>query len=317
MYHTPDTTYYTISSNSEENTKRAENYANAGKIVSKVRENARKKNHVGRTLFEICDSIENEINSLGGKPAFPVNVSLNEIAAHYTAEPNDQIKVTDTDVLKIDIGVHMDGYIADTAVTVSYNSKYEHLVNIAELALSEAIKVAKFNTKSSEIGKTIENTILNNGLKPIQNLCGHSLDQYIVHAGKSIPNIKTLGSSCSLVNSQSYAIEPFVTTKDGLGIVYDHKIKNIFSLVSRKPAKDKHTNDFISYLWDRFKTLPFAMRWLVKDYDEPFLRNMIDHLIKRKNIRTYPILVEGNNKIVAQAEHTIFIKDNLSYVVTK
>jgi len=294
-----------------------ENYVNAGKIASMVRENTRKKNHIGRTLFEICESIENEIMSLGGSPAFPVNVSLNEIAAHYTAEPNDQIKVKDTDVLKIDIGVHIDGYIADTAVTVSYNPKYEHLVNIVELTLSEAIKVAKFNTKSSEIGKTIENTIINNGLKPIQNLSGHSLDQYIVHAGKSIPNIKTLGSSFSLVNNQSYAIEPFVTTKDGLGIVYEGKIKNIFSLISRKPTKDKDSDNFIISLWNRFKTLPFALRWLVKDYDESDLRRTIEHLIKRKNIRSYPILVEGNNKIVSQAEHTIFIKDNLSYVITK
>ncbi|MGN6629073.1 MAG: type II methionyl aminopeptidase [Candidatus Nitrosocosmicus sp.] len=317
MYQTPDSTYYTISNDNDEDTKRAENYINAGKIVSKVRANARNKNHIGRTLFEICESIENEITSLGGHPAFPVNVSLNEIAAHYTAEPNDQVKVTDTDVLKIDIGVHMDGYIADTAVTVCYNTKYEHLVDIAELALSEAIKVAKFNTKSSEIGRTIENTITNNGLKPIQNLCGHSLDQYIVHAGKSIPNIKTLGSSCSIENNQAYAIEPFVTTKDGLGIVYDHKIKNIFSLVSRKPAKDKDADDFISYLWNKFKTLPFAIRWLVKDYDEPTIRKTINHLIKRKNIRSYPVLVEGNNKIVAQAEHTIFTKDNLSYIITK
>ena len=294
-----------------------ENYVNAGKIASMVRENTRKKNHIGRTLFEICESIENEIISLGGSPAFPVNISLNEIAAHYTAEPNDQIKVKDTDVLKIDIGVHIDGYIADTAVTVSYNPKYEHLVNIAELTLSEAIKVAKFNTKSSEIGKTIENTIINNGLKPIQNLSGHSLDQYIVHAGKSIPNIKTLGSSFSLVNNQSYAIEPFVTTKDGLGIVYEGKIKNIFSLISRKPTKDKDSDNFIIYLWNRFKTLPFALRWLVKDYDEPALRRTLEHLIKRKNIRSYPILVEGNNKIVSQAEHTFFVKDNLSYVITK
>ena len=301
MYHTPSPVYHTISTDNDENTNKAENYINAGKIVSKVRENTRNKNHIGRTLYEICKSIENEIISLGGRPAFPVNVSLNEIAAHYTAEPNDQTKVTDTDVLKIDIGVHMGGYVADTAVTVCYNPKYEHLVNIAELSLSEAIKVAKFNTKSSEIGKTIENTIINNGLKPIQNLCGHSLDQYIVHAGKSIPNIKTLGSSCSLVNNQAYAIEPFVTTKDGLGIVYDHRIKNIFSLVSRKPSKDKDSDNFISYLWDRFKTLPFAMRWLVKDYDEPALRKTIDHLMKRKNIRSYPVPVEGNNKIVAQA----------------
>jgi methionyl aminopeptidase len=200
---------------------------------------------------------------------------------------------------------------------VSYDPKYEQLVNIAELTLSEAMKIAKANTKSSEIGKTIENTIVNNGLKPIQNLSGHSLDQYIVHSGRSIPNIKTLGSSFALANNQAYAIEPFVTTKDGLGIVYEGKIKNIFSLISRKPSKNKESDNFISYLWDRFKTLPFAMRWLVKDYDEPILRNMIEHLIKRKNIRTYPILVEGNNKIVSQAEHTFFIANDMNYIITK
>src|ERR687890_2506849 len=133
-----------------------ENYVNAGKIASMVRENARKKNHIGRTLFEICESIENEIISLGGSPAFPVNVSLNEIAAHYTAEPNDQIKVKDTDVLKIDLGVHIDGYIADTAVTVCYNPKYEALVSTAEMALSEAVRIARVNTKASDIGRGIE-----------------------------------------------------------------------------------------------------------------------------------------------------------------
>ena len=294
-----------------------ENYTLAGNIASTVRENARKKNHIGRTLFEICESIENEITLLGGNPAFPVNVSLNEIAAHYTAEPQDQIKVKDTDVLKIDLGVHIEGYIADTAVTISYNSKYDHLVNITEITLSEAIKTVKVNTKSSEIGKTIENTIIHNGLKPIQNLSGHSLDQYIVHAGKSIPNIKTLGSSFSLVNDQAYAIEPFVTTRDGLGIVYEGKIKNIFSLISRKPTKDKDLDAFITYLWNRYKTLPFAIRWLVKDYDESNLRDMVDYLIKKKNIRSYPILVEGNDKVVSQAEHTFFITNDSSYIITK
>jgi methionyl aminopeptidase len=294
-----------------------DNYVLAGKIASTVRENARKKNHIGRTLFDICESIENEITLLGGNPAFPVNVSLNEIAAHYTAEPQDQTKVKDTDVLKIDLGVHIEGYIADTAVTISYNSKYDHLVNISEITLSEAIKTVKVNTKSSEIGKTIENTIIHNGLKPIQNLSGHSLDQYIVHAGKSIPNIKTLGSSFSLGNDQAYAIEPFVTTRDGLGIVYEGKIKNIFSLISRKPTKDKDLDAFITYLWNRYKTLPFAIRWLVKDYDVSNLRDMIDHLIKKKNIRSYPILVEGNDKVVSQAEHTFFITNDSSYIITK
>lgn len=294
-----------------------DNYIRAGQIAAQVRENARKKNHVGRTLYEICDSIESEINELGGRPAFPVNISLNEIAAHYTAEPDDQIVIKDTDVVKIDLGVHIDGYVADTAVTISYDSKYDQLIKIAELSLYEATKIAKLATKSSEIGKTIENTITYNGLKPIQNLSGHSLERYVIHAGKSIPNIKTYGPSFSLMPNQAYAIEPFVTTKDGLGIVYEGKIRNIFSLVSRKPTKNKDTDEFIIYLWDRFKTLPFALRWLVNDFAESKTREMLDYLIKKKNIRSYPILVEGNNKIVSQAEHTVFISENLSYIITK
>ena len=294
-----------------------DNYIRAGQIAAQVRENARKKNHIGRTLYEICDSIESEINERGGQPAFPVNISLNEIAAHYTAEPDDQIVIKDTDVVKIDLGVHIDGYVADTAVTISYDSKYDQLIKIVELSLYEAIKIAKRATKSSEIGKTIENIITYNGLKPIQNLSGHSLEQYVIHAGKSIPNIKTYGPSFSLMPNQAYAIEPFVTTKDGLGIVYEGKIRNIFSLISRKPTKNKDTDEFIIYLWNRFKTLPFALRWLVNDFIESKAREMLDYLIKKKNIRSYPILVEGNNKVVSQAEHTVFISENLSHIITK
>lgn len=294
-----------------------ENYARAGQIASIVRENTRRKNHVGRTLSEICNSIEQEISDNGGFPAFPVNVSINEIAAHYTAEPNDLIVVKDTDVIKIDLGVHINGFIADTAVTISYDSKYDQLVNTAESSLSEAVKIAKQNTKSSEIGKIIENTITNNGLKPIQNLSGHSLEQYIIHAGKSIPNIKTYGSSFSLSVNQAYAIEPFVTTKEGLGIVYEGKIKNIFSLISRKPTKNKDADEFITYLWNKFKTLPFALRWLVDEFEEPQARGLVDYLIKKKNIRAYPILVEGNNQVVSQAEHTVFVSEGSSLIITK
>ncbi|MGA7043781.1 MAG: M24 family metallopeptidase, partial [Nitrososphaeraceae archaeon] len=150
-------------------------YQQAGKIAAEVRENARRKYHVGSTLYQICESIESEVRIRGAAPAFPVNVSLNDIAAHYTAEPNDQIVVNDDDVLKIDIGVHVQGYIADTAVTICYDPKYEALVKSAETALSEAVRIAKANAKASDIGKVIESSISKQGFKPIQNLSGHSL----------------------------------------------------------------------------------------------------------------------------------------------
>jgi methionyl aminopeptidase len=292
-----------------------EYYQQAGRIASIVREKTRNKYHVGDTLFQICESIEDDIIMKGGSPAFPVNVSLNDIAAHYTAEPNDQIIVKDGDVLKIDIGVQIHGYIADTAVTVCYNPKYEAMVKTAELALTEAVKVAKPNTKASDIGKIIENTVSKQGFRPIQNLSGHSLEQYTIHAGKSIPNIWTIGSF-SLVSNQAYAIEPFVTTKDGHGIVYEGKTRNIFGIVSRKPTKDKEADEFLEYIWNTFKTLPFALRWMTKKYEEKKARQLIEQLIRKRNVHAYPVLIEGNRKIVAQAEHTLIPSDTVINVIT-
>jgi methionyl aminopeptidase len=292
-------------------------YQLAGKIAAEEREKARKKYHVGSTLTQICDTIESGIKRDGAQPAFPVNVSLNELAAHYTAEPNDEITVKESDVLKIDIGVHVQGYIADTAVTVTYDPKYEALVKSAETALSEAVRITRINTKASEIGKLIENTILKLGFKPIQNLSGHSLEQYTIHAGKSIPNIWTIGSSFNLSSGNAYAIEPFVTLKEGRGIVREGKTRNIFSIISRKPSKDKDIDNFLELIWNRFKTLPFALRWLIDQYEEDRARQMLDFLERRRNIHTYPTLLEGNSKIVAQAEHTIMLQDGFSQVITK
>ena len=294
-----------------------DNYVKAGKIASQVREYARTQDHTGRSLSEICNDIEQEIFKKGGEPAFPVNVSLNDIAAHYTAVPNDPIIVKNTDVLKIDVGVHIDGYIADTAVTVSYDTKYQKMIDIAERALDEAIGISRSNTRVSEIGRIIEKTITKYGCKPIQNLSGHSLERYTIHAGKSIPNIWTIGHSFNLSVNNVYAIEPFVTTNDGQGVVYEGKIKNIFSIGSRKRTKEQKTDDFLEYLWNKFKTLPFALRWIVNEYEEKEALYLLEILVKKKNVHAYPILVEGANRIVVQAEHTIIPQESNTLTITK
>ena len=292
-----------------------QDYIDAGKIASEVRENARRKNHVGSTLEEICNSIEKEIQDKGGKCAFPVNVSLNEIAAHYTAEPNDGIIVKDTDLLKIDLGVQINGHIADTAVTVCYDPKYDFLVQAAEAALREAMAIIRVGTKSSDVGKTIENTVKQMGGIPIANLSGHSLEQYTIHAGKSVPNIWSIGSF-SFQSTEAYACEPFVTTPEGSGFVREGKIRNIFSLVSRKRTKDEEVNKLIDTIWQKFNMLPFALRWLIPDYNEKTARDLLERSIKNKVVRAYPILVEANEQRVAQAEHTFIPKENGVTVTT-
>ncbi|MBM3905284.1 MAG: type II methionyl aminopeptidase [Thaumarchaeota archaeon] len=291
-----------------------DDYIKAGKIASEVRELARAKDWVGKTLYEICETVESEIKSRGGKCAFPVNTSLNEIAAHYTAEPNDPKVLTSSDLIKIDLGVQINGYIADTAVSVSYDPESSILVETAEEALKAAMTMVKEGTKSSDIGKTIQKTVTQYNLKPIANLSGHSLEQYTIHAGKSIPNMWSIGSF-ALSTKEAYACEPFVTTAKGLGFVREGKTKNIFGLVSRKKTKNENANKLVDFIWDNFSTLPFALRWIVRSYEEKEARTLLEELIKNKIVRAYPVLNEANGQRVAQAEHT-FIPNATGAIVT-
>ena len=291
-----------------------DDYFRAGKIAGEVRENVRNTDWTGKTVYEICEHVESEIIKRGAKCAFPVNTSINEVAAHYTAEPNDPLTIKNDDLVKIDLGAQINGYIADTAVTVCYNPEFDNLVQAAELSLSNAMSMIKVGVKSSDVGRTIEKTIKQMGFLPIANLSGHSLDQYTIHAGKSVPNIWSIGSF-TFNENQAFACEPFVTTGDGLGFVHEGKIKNIFALSSRKKAKDKEADKMLDYIWQNFNLLPFALRWLTNEWEEKEARNLLEVLVKKKAVHAYPVLVEGNGQRVTQAEHT-FIPNETGVTIT-
>jgi methionyl aminopeptidase len=291
-------------------------YLKAGKIASEVREMVRVKNWIGKTVYEICEEVENEIIKRGAKCAFPVNTSINEIAAHYTAEPNDPLIVKDTDLIKIDLGAQINGFIADTAVTVCYDPEFDGLVQAAEDALANAMSMVKVGVKASDIGRTIETTIKQMGFKPIANLSGHSLEQYTIHAGKSIPNIWSIGGF-SLSENTAYACEPFVTTGEGGGFVRNGQIKNIFAINSRKKTKNENADKLLDFIWENFNMLPFALRWITKSWDEKEARETLDFLVKKKAVQAYPVLVEVNEQRVAQAEHTFIPNLNGATITTR
>ena len=293
-----------------------EEYIKAGKIAAEVREMIREKNWIGKTVYEICEEVEGEIRKRGAKCAFPVNTSINEIAAHYTAEPNDPITITDSDLVKIDLGAQINGYIADTAVTVCYDAQYDGMVQAAEEALSNAMLMIKGGVKASDIGRTIETTIKQMGYKPIANLSGHSLEQYTIHAGRSIPNIWSIGGF-SLSENTAYACEPFVTTRDGGGFVRNGKVKNIFALNSRKKTKDEEADKLLDYIWENFNMLPFALRWITKEWEEKKARGILEYLVSKKAVQAYPVLIEVNEQRVAQAEHTFIPNENGVTVTTE
>ncbi|MCE8428635.1 MAG: type II methionyl aminopeptidase [Candidatus Methanoperedens sp.] len=283
-----------------------EKYRKAGRILSEVRTEAVMKVKEGVSLLSVAEFTENLIQEKGGKPAFPVNISRNDEAAHSTPCFNDS-SVFGKDIVKLDIGVHIDGYIADTAVTVDL-SDHPELVKAAEKALSDVIKFVHSGVNTSDIGGVIEDAITSFGYKPVVNLTGHGLAQYIQHAPPAIPN-KRLPHGIILEEGDIVAIEPFAT--DGAGKIYDAGSAEIYHFVANKPVRLPSARTLLQKI-ETYKTLPFAKRWLGDHVDFAMLA-----LVKANIIQPYPILKEVDAGLISQAEHTIMVTADGCEVITR
>ncbi len=281
-------------------------YRRAGKILSEVRAEAAKKVVEGASLLSVAEFTENLIREKGGEPAFPVNISRNDEAAHSTPSFNDK-SVFGKDMVKLDIGVHIDGYIADTAITVDLSGNPE-LVKAAESALGEAIKFIHAGVNTSDIGGVIDDTISSFGFKPIINLTGHGLLQYIQHAPPSIPN-KRMPHGVVLEDGDIVAIEPFAT--NGGGKIHDAGNAEIYHIVSDRPVRHPSARALLQEI-GKYKTLPFAKRWLGERVDFALVQ-----LVRAGVIQPYPILKEIKGGLISQAEHTIIVTNDGCEVITK
>ena len=291
-------------------------YREAGRIAAEVRGEMRKYVKEGMPIIDVCETAESLIKELGGKPAFPCNVSINEIAAHYTSPPNDEKIIPKGAIVKVDIGVHIDGYLTDTATTVCFNPQYRDMVRTAEEALHKGIEIIRDGLSTSKFGATIEKVIRERGFKPVSNLTGHMISRFLVHAGKSLPNVSHM-FGFKLKKGQVFAIEPFVTEIDSVGKVREGKIVTIFRFNKKKSLKDLYSKKLFSFIEKNFRTLPFCERWLKNVVPKQHFSKAFQNLLSSKCLFGYPIFIEASNKMVAQAEHTVIIKENGCEVLTE
>lgn len=278
----------------------------AGKIASDIKKWIKPQIKKGTPLLEIATKIEDKISELGGKVAFPCNLSINEIAAHYTPTHNDETKAHG--LLKIDFGVHIDGWCADTAFSMDLeNSEInKKLIGAADDALKSAANTIKKDARTSEIGGEIEKSIRSKGFSPIINLSGHEMDQYHLHAGKTIPNIDDERNT--KIDEGLYAIEPFST--NGNGKVHDGAPSGIYIIENDRPPRSPTAREILNYIAEEYQTLPFCSRWLVKKFGPKALLGLRE-LERNGNLHNYPQLVEKSGSIVAQAENTFLVDDKV------
>jgi len=283
-----------------------EKYIKAGEIAAKVLNFAKGIAKKDMLVVDLAESIEKKIFELGARPAFPVNISLNDMAAHYHPVLNDKLAIKEEDYVKIDVGVHVDGYIGDTATTVRLAGKDE-LIQCSEKMLDNAIKIIRPGITIGEVGETIENTTKEFGFNPIRNLTGHSLDRFDVHAGMTIPNIKT-DSKYQLREDEIYAIEPFCTA--GNGLVKDSGSALIFRWISDRPMRIIEARKILELARDKYEKLPFAKRWIQKEFSQLKVELALKELTAVNALYGYQPLREVSNKPVAQSEHTVIVKEN-------
>lgn len=278
----------------------------AGQIAAQAREYGRSLIKPGASLLEVSDKIEAKIKQLGAGMAFPAQISCDSIAAHYCAHPRDDI-VFDKQVVCLDVGVEVDGCIGDTACTVDLSGGNEDLVQASKDALAAAIEAVKKGASMGQIGAEIQKAISAKGFAPVRNLSGHGISEYEIHTKPSVPNFDS-GETNKPQKGSIIAIEPFAT--NGKGLIQEAGASTIYSLIKSKPVRDPFARKLLKHL-EQLKGLPFTTRWLYRDFSPVKVAFALRELTRIKALHSYPPLVEVGHGLVSQAEHTLYIGDEI------
>ena len=290
-----------------------QSHIKAGKIAARVLKEVKDEIKPGVTALRICTIAEKKIMDYGASPAFPCNVNINHVAAHHSSPRRDPTKMPDFGLVKIDIGVHIDGYIVDTATTIDIDGTLEGFVAATDDALAEAITMMEPGVKLGDVGQEIERIIKAYGLRAIKNLSGHSIKRYRLHAGKIVPNTKKRIPDIVELGD-CLAIEPYATT--GTGMVKDTDFVYILQNTGKSMELEGTTEKLRVFLNDRYGPMPFSPRWIgaTKGVD---VVEALKELLRVKAIRGIPVQVERKARPVSQSEHTIFVADDGVQILTK
>jgi methionyl aminopeptidase len=286
----------------------------AGRIASMAREHGARLVVPGARLRDVCEATEALIRSHGGGIAFPVQTSRNHIAAHYCPAPDEDTVYAAGDLAKLDLGVHIDGWVVDTATTVNVGgvAANQPLVAAAVAALEAAIAAAAPGTEIRRVSAAIDSTIRAHGYHPLRNLCGHGVGRWVVHCPPPVPNVPD-DSRDRLALDAVIAIEPFVTA--GPGFAVEQGTAEVFRLDPRSLVVSAAVPAIVEAIRD-LRGLPFARRQL-SQFDAAQVAETLAALRLRGVLTAYPPLIEKSGELVAQAEHTLYLGKDGVEVLTR
>ncbi|MDE1798532.1 MAG: type II methionyl aminopeptidase [Candidatus Micrarchaeota archaeon] len=289
-------------------------FQRAGAIAAAIKKDAKSLVMPGESVYDIAETIEKMITDAGAQWGFPCNISINDIAAHYTPETGDKSQVGEKDLVKIDFGVGINGCVADTAFSVDLSGEQDKLMEAARAAVEAGIAGIKPGATNGSIGSLIEHEIKSRGFKPIENLTGHMIEPFNLHAGVSIPNISSK-ESYEFQEGDVFAVEPFAT--NGAGHVADQPQVEIFSVVGEGRIRMRASRELLLKLVQKYFTLPFAERWVAKEAKSKLLFSAsLKELLQSGCLHPYPVLREAGRGLVSQFEHTVIVEHDGAKIIT-
>ena len=291
------------------------NAVKLGDITYRALEKGRSLVKSGARLLDVAEAIEKYLRDQGCGIAFPVNLSVNEEAAHYTPKPDDDKVFGPNDLVKVDVGAEMNGALSDCAITVDISGQNSDLVEAAEMALKNALGVVKSGVMVSAIGREIERTIESYGFLPVKNLGGHGIEENNLHAEPYIPNYDD-GDETTLEDGMVVSIEPFAT--NGKGMVISGDTNEIFSLIAPVNVRSASARAVLKEITEKYPKNPFAVRWMSGGSLSRFsLYSGIQELVRAGALEPHPLLIEAGRGLVSQAEVQILVEKNGCRVLTK
>ncbi len=293
------------------NEKYKQNFLLAGSIAKQVRAFGKSLIQPGASYNNVIAQIYNKISELSAIAAFPPQIALDHIAAHFLPQPDEDILFSNQ-VIKLDVGICVEGAIGDCAVTIDLSGKYQPLINAAEAALLAAEQILKVGLPIREIGKAIETTIVSRGFQPIRNLSGHGLGVYKVHTPPGIPNYDDRSTGV-ITPGMTFAIEPFAT--DGKGLIYEAGKPAIFSFAASRPVHSDFARSLLPKI-KSFQGLPFSIHDLAKDLPLGEVQKAVHELLKTGIITGYAPFIEEAHGMVAQAENSVLVDEKGKVFIT-
>mmetsp|Transcript_54845 Transcript_54845/g.63068 ORF Transcript_54845/g.63068 Transcript_54845/m.63068 type:complete len:387 (-) Transcript_54845:216-1376(-) len=310
-------------------------YQAAGKIANETLEKIIKKCVPGAGIVDICafgdEEIEKEVKKVYNKKklekgiAFPTCLSVNEICGHFSPLRSEPCALKEGDLVKIDLGVHIDGFISITAHTIVVSEKADAVVegrkadviHAAYNALQVALRLLKPGQKNNDVTEHIAKVVESYKCNPVEGVLSHELKKHLIDGNNCIINKATFDQKVDDYEFQVnevYGLDIIASTGEGKPretevrcTVYKRAIEKAYSL------KLKASRQFFSELNERYPTLAFSMRSFE---DETVAKLAVNECVKHELLHAYPVLAEKEGELVAQFKYTVMILKGGTVVVS-